>query len=198
MFGQTIDVIECAPPDSRRARILDRAAFLFGEHGYDRTSMRDIATAVGILPGSVYYHFPSKEALLAAVYAAAIDQAIETLNAAIAPHADPWDRLEAAAIAHLGILVGGGSIAVVIADGPNLPATARTELIAQRHRYEAVFRTLVSAIDLPPGVGRSSFRLALLGALNWSLTWYHANGDPPATVARNLFAVFRAGRLSNP
>ena len=181
-------------PDSRRDQILDRAALLFGEHGYDRTSIRDIAAAVGMLPGSVYYHFPSKEALLEAVYTAAIDRATETLHDAVAAHQDPWDRLEAAAVAHLGILVGGGSIAAVIADGPNLPATARDQLVAQRRRYEAVFRDLVAAIDLPPGVTPTSFRLALLGAFNWALTWFRADGDSAEIVARNLFAVFRAGR----
>lgn len=149
-----------------------------------------------MLPGSVYYHFPSKEALLAAVYTGAIDRAIETLHAAIAVHQDPWDRLEEAAVAHLGILVGGGSIAVVVIDGRNLPATGRDALIVQRQRYEAIFRDLVAAIDLPPGVTAGSFRLALLGALNWALTWYSPAGDPPEVVARNLFAVFRAGRPS--
>ena len=180
--------------ESRRAQILERAAHLFGERGYERTSIRDIATAVGMLPGSVYYHFVSKEALLAAVYTAAIDQATETIEAAAASYSDPWDRLEAAAIAHLGILVGGGSIAVVIGDRPNLPETARADLIRQRHRYELVFRDLVSALNLPAGVQASSFRLALLGALNWALTWYRPDGDSPEAVARSLFAVFRAGR----
>jgi AcrR family transcriptional regulator len=184
-------------PDSRRDQILERAALLFGESGYDRTSIRDIAAAVGMLPGSVYYHFPSKEALLAAVYTAAIDRAIETLQAATAGYQDPWDRLEAASVAHLGILVGGGSIAVVIADGPNLPASARAQLVKQRHRYETVFRDLVAEIDLPDGVTASAFRLALLGALNWSLTWFRPDGDPAETVARNIFAVFRAGRPSS-
>ena len=187
-------VSEIQRPDNRRELILARAAVLFGEHGYDRTSMRDIAAAVGMLPGSVYYHFPSKEALQAAVYEAAIDEAIETIGRATAHLTDPWNRLEAACVAHLGILVGGGSLAVVIADGANLPATARDVRIAQRHRYEAVFRDLVAAIALPPGMRASSFRLALLGALNWALTWYRPDGDPPEVVARDLFAVFRAGR----
>ena len=169
---------------------------LFGESGYDRTSIRDIAGAVGMLPGSVYYHFPSKEALLTAVYERAIDDAIATLHQATASFPDPWDRLEAAVAAHLGILVGGGSLAVVIADGPNLPSATRSSLIVQRHRYEAVFRDLVAALDLAPGIKQSSFRLALLGALNWSLTWFRADGDPPEALARSLFAVFRAARAT--
>ena len=153
-----------------------------------------LLAAVGMLPGSVYYHFPSKEALLAAVYAAAIDRAIETLQAAVAGQKDPWDRLEAASVAHMGILVGGGSLAAVITDGRNLPPATRATLVTQRHRYEVVFRDLVADVELPPGVTASSFRLALMGALNWSLTWFRADGGPPETVARSIFAVFRAGR----
>ena len=167
---------------------------LFGENGYDRTSIRDIAGAVGMLPGSVYYHFPSKEALLTAVYENAINEAIQTLIEATAAFTDPWDKLESAVVAHLAILVGGGPLAVVIAGGANLPPTARSSLVAQRHRYENVFRDLVAALDLGPGIKRSSFRLALLGALNWSLTWFRPGGDPPETVARSLFAVFRTAR----
>ena len=67
-----------------------------------------------------------------------------------------------------------------------------------RRRYESVFRDLVTALDLPPGVKPRAFRLALLGALNWALTWYRPGGDPPETVARDLLAVFRAGQPAPP
>jgi AcrR family transcriptional regulator len=181
-------------PDSRRAQIIEQASLLFGSGGYDRTSIRDIAAAVGMLPGSVYYHFASKEALLAAVYEAAIDHAIGAVQRATSEHTDPWDRLEAAAIAHLSTLLGGGSIAVVVADGPNRPSAASADLIKQRNRYEAVFRDLVEALDLPAALSASHFRLALLGALNWALTWFKPEGDTPEAVARGIFAVFRANQ----
>ncbi len=180
--------------DSRRDEIIQRAAQLFGARGYGRTSMRDIASAVGMLPGSVYYHFASKEALLAAVHADAIDRAVHVVEAAIAAHAEPWDRLEAAAAAHLRLLLTGGSLAAVVVDGRNQPDAARAELVLQRNRYEAVFRRLVAAVPLPPGVQPGPFRLALLGALNWALTWYRPDGDPPEAVARGLFAIFRASQ----
>jgi len=191
-----VTVSTTTKPDSRRAQILEHAAHLFGTRGFDRTSIRDIAAAVGMLPGSVYYHFASKEALLAAVYTDAIDQAIASVQDAAALHQDPWDRLEAAAVAHMHTLVGGGSLAVVVTDSPNLPGAAREELIRQRHRYEAVFRALVADLDLPPGIHPSSFRLALLGALNWALTWYRPGGRSPEDVARRLFAVFRTHQLA--
>jgi len=47
-----------------REVIADVAVRLFGEHGYTGTTMRDIAEAVGVLPGSLYAHIDSKETLL--------------------------------------------------------------------------------------------------------------------------------------
>ena len=176
----------------RRAEILEKAAQLFGSKGYGRASMRDIAGAVGILPGSVYYHFASKEALLAAIHEQAVDRSIAVVQAAVARHSNPWDRLEAAAAAHLSLLVSGGALAAVVARGPEEGEHVRAELIRQRDRYEAMFRDLVAAVTLPPGVAPGPFRLALRGALNWALTWYHPGGDPPEVVARDLFAIFRA------
>ena len=178
-----------ARPDTRRAQIIGQASQLFAARGYERTSMRDIAGAVGMLPGSVYYHFASKGALRAAVYADAIDDAIAAVQKATSRHTDAWDPLEAASIAHLTTLLDGGSIAAVIADSP---AHGAPELVGHRHRYEAVFRDLVDDIAMPPGVSASHFRLALLGALNWALTWFKPGGCSPEAVARGLFAVFRA------
>ena len=186
--------LDTSRPDSKRQEILEQAMALFGARGYGRTSMRDIAMAVGMLPGSVYYHFASKEALLSAVYEHAIDQAIAALNEAIAAQRDPWDRLEAAAVAHLRLLVTDGALAAVVSERPNQPGFARAELVQQRDRYEVVFRRLIAAVPLPPGVKPGPFRLALLGALNWALTWFRSDGDPPEVVARDLFAVFRANQ----
>jgi AcrR family transcriptional regulator len=50
------------------------AASLFAQRGYAATSMRDIALGVKMLPGSVYYHFASKEELLVAVYEAGVGE----------------------------------------------------------------------------------------------------------------------------
>ncbi len=52
-----------------RERIFDAAVGLFAERGYDRTSIRDIAGAVGICESAVYRHYPSKESILDAIFA---------------------------------------------------------------------------------------------------------------------------------
>ena len=73
--------------DSRRAQLLEEAARLFGAKGYAHTSMRDIAAAFGILPGSLYHHFASKDALFVAVYAEGVDRIQAAVAAAVAGHA---------------------------------------------------------------------------------------------------------------
>lgn len=181
-----------ARPDNRRTLLLDEAARLFGARGYDSTSMRDIATAVGMLPGSLYYHFPSKEDLLVAVYTIGMEQMLDAVLTAIAPVTDPWDRLEAAAAAHLETLLDKrGYAAAVIADWPSSAASVRAELVRERDRYEATFRALVAELPLGPHQDRQFLRLALLGALNWTLAWYRPGGDGPKTIARRLVAQFR-------
>src|ERR1700704_4222792 len=53
-----------------RTRLLAVSARLFAKGGFEATSMRDIAGQAGMLAGSMYFHFPSKNDLIAAVYAA--------------------------------------------------------------------------------------------------------------------------------
>jgi AcrR family transcriptional regulator len=180
----------------RRADLIDKAARLFGAHGYDNTSMRDIGAAFGILHGSLYHHFGSKEELFITVYAAGVDAFIADVEHAIAPLSDPWDRLEAACVAHLqALLTRDSPAATVLADwSSSYTESMRAALVKERDRYERVFEELTDSVDLPSGVKRRYFRLGLLGALNGALNWYQPGRDSPAVVARHLFALFHAPR----
>lgn len=62
-------------PEVRRQEILDTALRLFGEKGYEKTSIADIAKAIGVAQGLCYRYFPSKEAL----FDSAIDQYADIL-----------------------------------------------------------------------------------------------------------------------
>ena len=178
--------------DTRRAQLLDEAARLFGAKGYEHTSMRDIATAFGILPGSLYHHFASKDALFVAVYAAGVEQILAAVAAAVASHSDPWDRLEAACMAHLQTLLQKQSYAAaVITDWTAAQLAVRDALVPHRDRYEQQVEALIAALPLRPDVDRRYFRLGLLGALNWTLTWFRPGREAPAVVAQRLLAVFR-------
>lgn len=76
-----------------RDRILSDVIPLFAEKGYSRVTMREVAARAGITPGSLYHHFPGKQAL----YLAAIKQAFagraQEVTAALAGSAPPVERL---------------------------------------------------------------------------------------------------------
>src|SRR6516225_9335501 len=79
--------------DNRRLLLLDAAARLFSERGFHATSMRDLARAVGMLSGSIYYHFESKEEMLLAVYEEGVRRVAAAVEQAVADQTEPWKRL---------------------------------------------------------------------------------------------------------
>lgn len=174
----------------RRQVLISEAARLFGNKGYENTSMRDIAAAVGILPGSLYHHFSSKEELFVAVYSFAVSQSLHAVTAAISTKSDPWVRLEAACIAHMQGLLDKSRFAAVLVSHlsvSGLPA----QVVALRDSYEAVFKELIADLPLAAGIDPRIFRLGLLGAMNWAITWYRPGGETPATIARKLLNAVR-------
>jgi AcrR family transcriptional regulator len=178
--------------DNGRRRLLDAAAGQFRRLGFSGASMRDIAGAAGMLAGSAYYHFPSKEMLFVAVHEEGIRRITAAVVSALAGVDDPWARIEAAARAHLSALLDGGDYAqVVIRDVPGDAHETHARLIALRDAYEQIFRDLVAALPLPPGVDKGRLRLMLLGALNWATRWYRPGGASPEEIARDFVALLR-------
>lgn len=193
-MATTAPKLEARGGESRREALLDAAAEMFAAKGYDGTSIRDIAGAVGMLPGSLYYHFKSKEDLLIAVYRkgvarfeAAIDQALASTGA------DPWQAIEAACVAHLSILLDGGDYARIV--NPefvrSFPADMLPTLNAERDRYERHFEKLIAALPLGPETDRWLFKVALFGSLNWSQTWYRKGRYTPQDIAAAFIGMLR-------
>src|SRR5690242_15883054 len=76
----------------RRQKIMTEAARLFATRGFDATKIRDIAAAAGILGGSIYYYFASKEEIFLAVHTAGMETVASAVKSAIEGIADPWER----------------------------------------------------------------------------------------------------------
>lgn len=193
-MATTAPKLEARGGESRREALLDAAAEMFAAKGYDGTSIRDIAGAVGMLPGSLYYHFKSKEDLLIAVYRkgvarfeAAIDEALASTGA------DPWQAIEAACAAHLSILLDGGDYARIV--NPefvrSFPADMLPTLNAERDRYERHFEKLIAALPLGAETDRWLFKVALFGSLNWSQTWYRKGRYTPQDIAAAFIGMLR-------
>ncbi len=184
---------------SRLPQLLDEAARVFAQRGFAAASVREIVQGVGMLPGSLYCHFETKEALLVAVYREGVQRISSAVDAAVEPVLEPWQRLEAACVAHLGSLLDQTDYSqVVIRIRPSDAPAVAAELVALRDLYEKRLARLVAALPLARSVRRADLRLLLMGALNWGQTWYREDGgSTPEQIARRFVGLLKLGLARN-
>lgn len=182
-------------PLDRRQAILNVAAELFSEQGYDRTSVRDIAARAGLLAGSVYHHFASKDELYLAVHREGFRRLLEAVEAAVAEEGDPWEGLRRACEVHVHLIVAGNAVDRVT--GSSLALYGNHELLAKvrpvRHAYDRLFRRIVDDLPVAPEVDRTVLRLMLLGAMNWVFIWYREGRRTPEQIADAMVDIVRRG-----
>jgi AcrR family transcriptional regulator len=183
-----------------REVILGVATRLFSETGYAGTTMREIANAVGVLPGSLYAHIDGKETLLFEIVEGGIDRFLDAA-AEVDKVKDPAERIRAAVKAHLVVVAESPERTLVVfhqwrhLQGPN-----RARVLDKRKRYEDVFTKIMD-----DGIASGAFStrldakiavLSILGSLNWAAEWFRPDGpEGPEQVAERLADTILWGLL---
>lgn len=122
-------------PDAsgRRREVLDISAGLFADKGFRSTTVRDIADAAGILSGSLYHHFDSKESMLDEILREFLDELFGMYRAVIADVDDPWEQLRGCVIASFtAIDARPHAVAIYQAEARSLAQHERFTYIAER------------------------------------------------------------------
>lgn len=189
---------------NRRQDLLRAAAHLFRQQGYAATATRDIAAAAGMRSGSPFYHFDSKQALLAAVMLEGMLRALRHQSERLAPADAPAsERLRALVRSHFDVLLGPDSdfIPVMLYEWRSLTPAQRADVHALRQRYEAAWLPVLQALHASGALrgDPSLARLMIFGALNWSVQWYEARSggatlDDLTDTALQLFLHDTASR----
>lgn len=183
-----------------RARILDVAAALFLERGYEATSLRQLADEVGMKAGSLYYHFASKEELLTAILERGIEVMHDAFDFAERDHggAPAAERLAAHVRAHLSALYEHGPYtAAHVVTFRTAPRSVRSAVVPERDAYEARWTALLTRFR-DAGAIRSDAsvtvaRLALMGAMNASVEWFDPDRGSIDTFATAIADQFWNG-----
>jgi len=167
-----------APPRNVRDRLLREAAGLFATHGYERTTMRNIAKATGIKLGSIAYYFKGKEDILYATMSAVIEsgekRALETLQTSRTPE----DKLRSLIEVELDSFLNDTG-AIVIKEWRCLQKKRRTQLAQHRRVYEKIWSDVLGEC-FEKGIIRSRPEIArrvLHGAFAWSDSWNGTKGE---------------------
>ena len=160
----------------RRHDILQVAAGLFRHRGYERTSVRQIADALGIKSGSLFYHFASKEEILVAVMEEGIRDVFGAVQVGVANERQLPQRLLAMVRCHLTALLGPklDAMTVMLYEWRSLSEPARARVLKSRDAYEELWiapiheAAALGLVDADTGLVRHT----VLGALNWTGQWY--------------------------
>jgi AcrR family transcriptional regulator len=165
----------------REDQLLEAATRLFKEQGYHNTSMQDLADALGVQKGSLYYYIESKEELLRTL----LERATSFLGARIdeiyAQDLSPVEKLRQALENHAEAMMDNlDLVAVYLNEYRNLPPERLQESLAVRKHYERVLMQI-----LEDGIARGDFRpvnvkmtvYGLLGMLNWTHQWFSPEGE---------------------
>ncbi|MDY7105086.1 MAG: TetR family transcriptional regulator [Actinomycetota bacterium] len=183
-------VARSAPTKSQRTRqrILDSAARVFRDQGYS-ARLSDIAAEAGMQAGSLYYHFDSREHLVAEVLHRGTEIAWDSARAAV--DALPADasaglRLETAIRAHAAAVL---EISDYTAAHTRILSMASAEVREREHtherRYGAWFGDLLTAAadagDIRADLDLPVVRMLLFGAMNWTSEWYRPGDVRPAS-----------------
>lgn len=164
-----------------REFVLAAAARLFRQQGFDRTTVKEVAEACDMLPGSLHYRYPSKESILVDLMRLALEQVSEAVSSAITDVSDPSEQLRRGINAHLDILVSGSDMVyVLLFEWRSLRGQARHEMIELRDRYETLWAAMLESLSaqgaIRADVDLHLLRLIGLGALNWVATWFEDGG----------------------
>jgi AcrR family transcriptional regulator len=164
----------------REKEILTFAAKIFAEKGYDRATLQQIADAVGMKKGSLYYYINSKEDLLFQITDSMIDHWIKEQGKVLKADMSPKDKLRNAIKKHVNLLAGDFErLCVFLHEYKSLNPAWRDKIIAKRNEYQDLFYQIVNQ-GIKTGVFRpldeKVVTLAILGMGNWLYQWYTPKG----------------------
>ena len=166
---------------SRERDIVATAARLFKEKGYRATTLEDIAAAVGMLKGSLYYYIRSKEELLYLVVRDPIRQVYSELEAIVAADLPFTEKIARAIANHMTVFhLHYPHIAVYLHDYRHLMDKLEQNVIETPKQYQrlwdALLRQGIAAGEIRADVDVTMAGYALLGMCNWAYRWYNPGG----------------------
>jgi AcrR family transcriptional regulator len=164
--------------DRTRARILDAAAEVFSEQGYG-ARLSDIADRAGMKAGSLYYHFDSREDLVAEILHRGIETSFDHVRAAVdalPPDAPPIDRLAAAIRAHTSSILEIGAYAsararIVSQVPPSVAAVHQRDQRTYGTYWNQLLEDALRTGDIAPDTDLFVVRMLAFGAMNWIAEW---------------------------
>lgn len=164
-----------------RDDILDAAAQVFRQKGFHGASMSDIAELVNLQKASLYHHVSSKQEILLALLNRALRLLHDRISGIAAQDLPADEKLRQMILAYLQILAENTDLSsVLLFEHRSLDRRQHSRHVPNRDRFEALWKMVIAE-----GVKAKLFKCddpaltarALLGIMNWTITWYQPDGS---------------------
>jgi AcrR family transcriptional regulator len=189
----------------RHHAILETAARVICEKGYEGASIQDIAEACGLTKAGLYHHIRSKEHLLLEIMNYGMDVFEEQVLNQVLPIPDPLERLKACMEKNIVLVTHGWSkeVTIILHEHATLTGEARAQINARKKRYvrflENSFAEAVRDGQIRP-VNPTVAAFAFLGMVLWIYKWFRPDGkiDAPTLVREMQDLLFGSLEASPP
>jgi AcrR family transcriptional regulator len=186
---------------SRKEQIEVTATSLFQNKGYAATSMRDLATDLGIEAASIYSHIKSKEEILQNICFKMADEFFAAKEAIESKNLPPLQKLKEAIKGHVKVVTKNASAsAVFFTEYKHLSEPSLSEFLQMRMHYEDWFRNIIIE-----GMSEKKMRevdqkfttLTILSSINFISNWYKPDGKMSSDeIGERLSKLFIEGMKS--
>lgn len=183
----------------RRIEILKSAAAAFRRRGYHGASVDEIASALEMTKGNLYYYFRNKEEILYACHEYSLDVLLALLDDVRADASTPDQKLRRLILAFVHLLLDELQATALTIDLQALSPPLLRKIIARRDEFDRGLREIIQqGIDagtFAPG-NPKMVAFAVMGAVNWITKWYDPAGPMTSEAIGQAFADYLVGGLT--
>jgi AcrR family transcriptional regulator len=183
---------------STRVEILKSAAIAFRRLGYHGATVEQIAAALQMKKGNLYYYYKNKEEILLACHQYSLDRLLALLEEVEQSDSAPDEKLGRLIVSFVHTILDELHGTALFLDLEALTAPHRTLVIARRDQFDHGMRRVIEDGVRTGVFGNIDAKLlsfAILGAVNWIPRWYQSNGPSSSQEIADQFADYLVGGL---
>mgnify|MGYP006271656839 FL=1 len=182
----------------RRTEILKSAAAAFRRRGYHGASVDEIASALEMTKGNLYYYFKNKEEILFACHEYSLDKLLHQMTEVEADAAPPDVKLRKLVLAFVHLILDDLHGTALNLDPEALSPPLLKRIIVKRDQLDHGIRSIIQQ-----GIDQGIFRpgdpkmieFAMMGAVNWISKWFDPAGAMTSDQIGEAFADYLVGGL---
>ena len=182
----------------RRIEILKSAAAAFRRRGYHGASVDEIASALDMTKGNLYYYFQNKEEILFACHDYSLDKLLALMDQVRTEDSRPDDKLRKLILAFIHMMLDELQGTALTLDLQALSPPLLKRIIAKRDRFDHGLREIIQQ-----GIDSGLFRagdpkmigFAIMGAVNWITKWFDPAGPLSSQEIGQGFVDYLVGGL---